>query len=109
MTLVTSLARAYVACAPGLPSVDDGLAARISAHGSDFRKRLPLRMRVALGAVLGLFATWTFLHGFRRYSGRPVDAQARLYERFVSGRGYVRSLLAQLLHLAFLGSLYAQP
>ena len=107
MGLVVCLARAYVACAPGLPAVDEG---RLTAHADAFRARLPLRMRIALRLVLAVFAAWAFLAGgLRAFAKQPLERQARLYERFTGGRGYLRALLTQLLHLAFLGSLYAQP
>jgi hypothetical protein len=83
----------------------------VVAHSEAFFVRLPLRIRAVVLLVLRLFEMTSFFvaPGGRPLGDKTVLEQRRVYESWFAERGYMRSVLGQILHLTFVGSVYSLP
>ena len=92
-------------------SLEESELLQVVDHADRFFAGLPLRFRLIIGLILQAFAfSALFVPPLGRSFGRkPLAAQKRVYLLWVGGRSYLAYLLRQMLHAAFLGSLYTHP
>jgi hypothetical protein len=102
---IEALARVYAA------DLGDDEVRAVVAHSEQFFAALPLRFRLVVRLVLALFRWSGRLVAPRRRSflAKSPAEQALVYDRWFARGGYLTVLLGQVLHLTFVGSVYALP
>jgi hypothetical protein len=102
---IEALARVYAA------DLSDDEVRAVVAHSERFFAALPLRFRLVVRLVLALFRGSSRLVAPRRRSflAKSAAEQTLVYDRWFARGGYLAIVLGQILHLTFVGSVYALP